>query len=474
MGLRTGKCFLIVLALASAAWAQDDPVIEVVVPDDIDPNAGSGWIRVELAVLVDDRPETLQSETWPAYPEARYPLKHRRLKDDQLAAALAERYPETQVIAGDEGLITLLIPDPEQWLADATAEALVIDADGEAVTREESTEDAAAIESPAPEEPLASSDEPTTAAPPLEMINAPGAATGVGADWLSEFAEPLAPAGTTPETQIPLIDNSGASTDDVLPAPEPALPLAFTVRTPSLLAEGLSRMTSRNPDRLQLSTAWLQPPDAANLPIILDNSGDEGLWPPLQGFMELRTGDTLRMGINFWWNTDASYLPPGFHMEAPPAAPPQLLWRDLELSTPLTTEEATQRQETFKAIADHQQAGLPLIEFVDPNTGFFREEEAESREQTGLPPEDPWPWHHFLHVTDTRVVPEGYIRYFDHPVLKVVATWRELTWGEVYQIGAADRERLDIEAAVEAALQAEGPKVDPPVAQLPPDQDLRR
>ncbi|MCH1492476.1 MAG: hypothetical protein L7T24_07950, partial [Luminiphilus sp.] len=132
MGLRTGKCFLIVLALASAAWAQDDPVIEVVVPDDIDPNAGSGWIRVELAVLVDDRPETLQSETWPAYPEARYPVKHRRLKDDQLAAALAERYPETQVIAGDEGLITLLIPDPEQWLADATAEALVIDADGEA------------------------------------------------------------------------------------------------------------------------------------------------------------------------------------------------------------------------------------------------------------------------------------------------------------------------------------------------------
>ncbi len=118
---RTGMALLLVLlTTVQVVLGQDDATIEVAVPEGIDPNERSGWIRVELAVLVDDRPEVLRSESWPPYPETRYPVSHRRLSDARQVAALAQRYPETQVFLGSDGLITLLVPDPQQVLAAAT------------------------------------------------------------------------------------------------------------------------------------------------------------------------------------------------------------------------------------------------------------------------------------------------------------------------------------------------------------------
>jgi len=49
-----------------------------------------------------------------------------------------------------------------------------------------------------------------------------------------------------------------------------------------------------------------------------------------------------------------------------------------------------------------------------------------------------WPWRHLIHVADTRVIPDGKVRYFDHPVIKVVAAYRDLTWAEVYALGVAE------------------------------------
>ncbi len=468
---RTGMALLLVLlTTVQVVLGQDDATIEVAVPEGIDPNERSGWIRVELAVLVDDRPEVLRSESWPPYPETRYPVSHRRLSDARQVAALAQRYPETQVFLGSDGLITLLVPDPQQVLAAATEaelrpELTLEEGDLNGDASMAITGGNGESQPPAPE-PLGS-DDPDTKVPALEMIDATEEVGVAGPDWLSEFtdSDPADPVASTPEANAEAeTDGSAPEDNEFTPAPELSLPNAFSARDMTLLEDGLTRLTATNPDRLQLGTAWLQPPEAANLPIIFDDSGDSGEWPPLQGFVELRTGDTLRVGINFWWNTDGSYLPPGFYMEAPPAAPPQLIWRDEQTNAPLSIEEVTERQETLKAIVDHQLAGLPIVEFVDPNTGFFREQAPPQREETGLPPEDPWPWHHLLHVSDTRVVPEGYIRYFDHPVVKVITTWRELSWGEVYQLGAADRERAEIEAAVEEAQNkaASGSQPTPP------------
>ena len=69
---------------------------------------------------------------------------------------------------------------------------------------------------------------------------------------------------------------------------------------------------------------------------------------------------------------------------------------------------------------------------------------------------------------------EGSIRYFDHPVLKIIATWQELTWGEVYQIGAADREREELEAAIEVAQSAAADSIAATVSQVPPNKQSLR
>ena len=85
---------------------------------------GSGWLRIELAVLVDDRAEVIASEAWPPYPATQYPNRHRRLQDDPLIKGLAKQYPQTQVTSEPDGSITLLIPDPQQIVAKAKADAL--------------------------------------------------------------------------------------------------------------------------------------------------------------------------------------------------------------------------------------------------------------------------------------------------------------------------------------------------------------
>ncbi len=77
-------------------------------------------------------------------------------------------------------------------------------------------------------------------------------------------------------------------------------------------------------------------------------------------------------------------------------------------------------------------------------------------------------------MADTRSVAEGYVRYFDHPLLKIITTWRELTWGEVYQIGAADRERAELEAAIDDAKTDASDATAPPLSQVPPDQQSWR
>jgi hypothetical protein len=99
--------------------------------------------------------------------------------------------------------------------------------------------------------------------------------------------------------------------------------------------------------------------------------------------------------------------------------------------------------------------------------------EPEIDDRNRFSPTEIWPWRHFIHVADTRSIAEGYIRYFDHPVLKIIATWQELTWGEVYQIGAADYEREELEAAIEKAKSA-ADAAPPPVSQVPPEQQSLR
>ena len=161
-------------------------------------------------------------------------------------------------------------------------------------------------------------------------------------------------------------------------------------------------------------------------------------------------------------------------MTSPPKAPAQRLWRDDASLLPLPEPAVAKRQATFRAIEAHLDEGLPLVEFVDPTTGFFGELSSEPDNKNRFSPPATWPWRHFIHVADTRTVAEGYVRYFDHPVLKIITTWQELTWGEVYQIGAADREREELEKAISDAKEAAANPTALPVSQVPPSQQSLR
>ena len=52
-----------------------------------------------------------------------------------------------------------------------------------------------------------------------------------------------------------------------------------------------------------------------------------------------------------------------------------------------------------------------------------------------IPERPEWPWRHMIQVADTIPMTENRLRYYDHPVIKVIALWRELSWYEVFARG---------------------------------------
>ena len=78
-------------------------------------------------------------------------------------------------------------------------------------------------------------------------------------------------------------------------------------------------------------------------------------------------------------------------------------------------------------------SGQPLSEFSYASTDEINPNpDAESPEPDVL---EDWDWRHLVHIADTRSLEAGVVRYFDHPVIKVLVTHKELTWGEVYSQG---------------------------------------
>ena len=83
----------------------------------------------------------------------------------------------------------------------------------------------------------------------------------------------------------------------------------------------------------------------------------------------------------------------------------------------------------------------------------------------------PSPYRHAIAVSEQRDIREGYVRYIDHPTLQVVATWRELSFKEVYELGESQRIRRDIDnltRTLTAAPKTTGPKPEGPPSQVAP------
>ena len=89
------------------------------------------------------------------------------------------------------------------------------------------------------------------------------------------------------------------------------------------------------------------------------------------------------------------------------------------------------------------------VEYIDVATGLNSTTDDASINGRAAQPaavlDDPQ-YRHAIALRETRSLRQGYVRYVDHPAVQVIATWRELSFKEVYELGEAQRIRRDIDS----------------------------
>lgn len=427
--------------------------------------AHSGWFQFELVVLIDTQATTLASETWPLLPNVGYPARWRWLKDSELIDSLSEVYPDAAVTASPSGQVWVRFPPPEPtaWIPPEpeaepepapelapTANAAPATADGafpweEAPTPEQidSSDESMIAEFLATASPANATESPmqrlageldaehTQAASsptllPIESLRREAATdTLIALEDLN--AIDLFPKPREQEVMVPFampVERPDLAEVTVAARPIPT-PEAFVRRPMERLASGLRRYLATSDDQLMISASWLQGPDSDALPLVLEPHSDDG-FPLLQGFVQLLPREnTFRLGVNFWANTTGAYLPERFEMPGPPASPQRV--------AVIVPSQISVTSDLNDGAHDREAAQTNPGTNADLETPVAHLMPRPSAVSAGLPPE--WPWRHLIHVADTVTLEEERIRYLDHPVIKVIATWREWSWYEVFLHG---------------------------------------
>ena len=413
----------------------------------------SGWFQFELVVLVDTRPAVLNSETWPLTTSVHYPARWRWLQDPALKATLMTQYDSATVSVSPSGHILVTPPSdtPPLWeppppLLSEQDMALIDELMALRLPSptEPNTDATADTEQPAP---LAEDDERQGPLLPFEE-----AALDDDTSRLTPF-ESLGIAGDdrrgqAPEVSIPLAIPAEQVTLTPLTVtarriPEPA---TFEKLPLDRLAAGLERYQRQNDDAVLVAASWLQSPDSDSLPILVEPDTDSP-YPVLQGFVQLLPRDnSWRLGLNLWANTDGQYLPAIFEGAAPPPSPQRVtvISTLAALDPALIDPTLINTARSDPAFTD-QAGDIGAKATVPPNpfdtasspVSVADEPGLAARHPTRFAPQAPapWPWRHIIHIEDTVPLSENRLRYYDHPVVKVLATWRELSWYELYALG---------------------------------------
>lgn len=418
----------------------------------------SGWFQFELVVLVDTRPAVLNSETWPLTTSVHYPAHWRWLQDPALKAALMTRYDSATVSMSPSGHILVTPPSatPPLW---EPPPPLLSEQDMALI------DELMALRLPSPAEPDIDATTDTEQPLPLaEDDERQGPLLPFEEAGLDDDASRLTPfeslgiagddlRGQAPEVSIPL----------ALPAEQVTLtPLTVTARRippPSTfeklpldrLAAGLERYRQQNDDAVLVATSWLQSPESDSLPILVEpDTGSP--YPVLQGFVQLLPRDnSWRLGLNLWANTEGQYLPAIFEGAAPPPSPQRVTVLSTQaaldpalidpalINTALINTARSDPAFTDQADDIGAKATVPLNPFDTASSPASVADEPglAARHPTRFAPQAPapWPWRHVIHIEDTVPLSENRLRYYDHPVVKVLATWRELSWYELYALG---------------------------------------
>lgn len=424
----------------------------------------SGWYQFEVIVMVDTRAETLDSETWPMLPTVGYPAQWRWLQDPELQTELAAQYPDAQVAVSPSGHVTLRHPHPSPpdwtpiagWVTEGDMEAideLIELGKGTDTTglreRDENLDEHAVADQPVDSGPIlpfeAIDTEPETSSLiPFESL---GIANEPSTDDMPSVAVPFA----VPESDVTL--QPVTVTARAIPEPTPFVRVSL-----DQLEAGLARYQRTSEDQLVTAVSWLQGPDSDSRPIMLDADPAQD-YPVVQGFIQLiPRGDTWRLGLNFWANTEGRYLPDVFDMPGPPPAPSRVSViqpERNELPPPgadlVQSDKWLGNEETNRPMGSPPEAATQSIWGSAPLAGVTPDAASTPlvRELPGVPERSAWPWRHMIHVADTIPLTENRLRYYDHPVIKVLAIWRELSWYELFRRGEAERHAAERAASAD-------------------------
>jgi hypothetical protein len=423
--------------------------------------AHSGWYQFEVVVLVNTRTDTLESETWPLVPAVTYPARWRWLQDQAGLADLADAYPDSVITNSPSGHLSIVTPapPPPPWQAPpelltegdlAVIDELMVLAEGSDTSARRLSELSEPSEYPldsdaelrAPEGPVL----PFEAAPVNEQPSPLVALESLGIAGPSTSPE-------APNVAVPFALPSEIVRLEPIKVSARAIPLpkAFIEQSLDQLARGLARYRRGSEDDVVASVSWLQGPESGTLPILLE-ADESSSHPLVQGFIQLLPrGKTWRLGLNFWANTPGHYLPEIFEMPGPPPSPQRLSIISADSAMPIAQPDPDtalnlgvsahtnplpapmgDNGRDAVAVRGFGQAVLPADAVsVSTAAGATGVDGDYSR----IPTKPQWPSRHVIHVADTVPLSEGRLRYYDHPVIKVLAIWRELSWYEVFRQG---------------------------------------
>ena len=233
----------------------------------------------------------------------------------------------------------------------------------------------------------------------------------------------------------------------------PALPTPYQALTLEMLKQGLAKLRQQTDRAPVTALAWLQAPGDGGTPVVLDAWQQASDFPVIQGTLTFVRDDEATVTIDLWLNTVGYYLPPRFEAIETPSVPKRML----VIETPPTDQEPVQDSEA--------------PEFIDLRTGLSTDGSEprvdESKATVESAQQKSSPYRHAIALSEQRDIREGYVRYIDHPTLQVVATWRELSFKQVFELGESQRIRRDIDSLTRTLTAA--PKTGSPRPQMDPD-----
>lgn len=478
---------LLASLLATAAISQERGAALATVPEYSD--EPSGWVRIEVAIFADSNAATLNAETWEHAPTLRYPESKRWLTRYDEVKALMDEWGESAVTVNADGSINVV---PEPVIEPLPEDALELSNNPDVAPNGASAAPISGGTQVSMEELLTEVETDSNADNELtEEILAGDATVAVSAEDLDDNVDTAAidavdifntgdltdasaqfgsmSGGFSDNSSIPgsdinwldgyAIDEENAEDTDMI-APEeapPALPTPYQALPVEILEQGLVKLQQQADRAAVTAVGWLQAPGDDGTPIVLDAWQEASDFPVVQGTVRFARDDEASVTVDLWLNTRGDYLPPRFEAIETPSAPKRVLI----IETPPTEQEPAQEAEA--------------PEFIDLRTGLNTDGSAskvdksdatiKSAEQT------PSPYRHAIAVSEQRDIREGYVRYIDHPTLQVVATWRELSFKEVYELGESQRIRRDIDnltRTLTAAPKTTGPKPEGPPSQVAP------